>query len=40
MKASGLLPILATFIPSKVPSGGWIILKTGMQIKEIAYCAP
>jgi hypothetical protein len=40
MEASGLLPVLATFIPSKVPSRGWIILKIGVQGKNIACCAP
>jgi hypothetical protein len=40
MEASGLIPVVANFIPSKVPTGGWIILKIGMQSKRIAYCAP
>jgi len=40
MEASGLIPVAATFITSKVPIGGWIILKFGMQSKRIAYCAP
>jgi len=40
MEASGLIPVVAIFIPSKVPPGGWIILKIGMQSKRIAYYAP
>jgi len=40
MDASGLIPIVANFVTSKVPTGGWIILKIGMQSKRIAYCAP
>jgi hypothetical protein len=40
MEPSGLIPVVATFITSKVPIGGWIILKIGMQSKIIAYCAP
>ena len=40
MEASSLIPVVVTFITVKVPIGGWIILKTGMQSKIIAYCAP
>ena len=34
MEASGLITVLATFIISKVPIGGWIILKIGLQGKN------
>lgn len=40
MEASGLIPVVANSILSKVPTGGWIILKIGMQSKRIAYRAP